>query len=409
MNKTTSYMALAAAGVATMAVLAGCASENPFDSEGYGTVRLHTVVNNATTRAISDEEKTTLEKKCVIYISDKKRAEGKSLIFKETGTGNIPAQINLPVSSYAAEAWSGDSVAADKAAKFYRGYQNFEITKGSQTNVALNCRILNTIVSFNFVGIDDKIMKDDYKITVASANGSLEFGKSDVDDKVKGYFMLHQDNLKVLNDILEKITPGTESKNVATDQTLEFTITGTRADGNQFKVSQTIKNVKPAFHYIFSMKYDSGTTPDNPEGGAMFDISIEESEITEEPTITVSAPTISGLDFDIKSTRDYTSAIPEETIVQICAHEDISAIYVTKPWLETPTELTNILDTANAQKYADKGITLSGTVVKEGIATNYIIFKKSVFESIPSGSYTIDIKAVDKAGLPTEAKLTIKK
>ncbi len=150
-------------GVVTITIflgLWGCAAENPFESEGEGTVRLSTVVNSITTRA-DEVTSDQLRDNCVVYISNEK-----GLIYKEKGLDNVKESFTLKAGKYVAEAWTGDSVSASFDKKFYRGYEPFTVTKGSTSNVVINCRIANVVASINTATIDPNLMKDDYQITI---------------------------------------------------------------------------------------------------------------------------------------------------------------------------------------------------------------------------------------------------
>ncbi|MDE6341999.1 MAG: DUF4493 domain-containing protein, partial [Muribaculaceae bacterium] len=136
-------------------------------------MRLHTVVNSITTRAIDSSEETALRENCVVYISE----QNKGLVYKEKGLDNVKDQISLKAGEYVAEAWSGDSVSASFSSKFYRGYETFSVTKGSTSSVVLNCRIRNVVASINTSTIDPNLMQDDYVITIKNAGGSLTYTK----------------------------------------------------------------------------------------------------------------------------------------------------------------------------------------------------------------------------------------
>lgn len=178
-------------GVVASALAAGlwsCASENPFDTEGSGTVKLHTVINTITTRAdgdntISDTEQA-LRDKCVVYISSPK-----GLIYKKKGLDNVDESLTLKAGSYVAEAWSGDSVTASFDKMFFRAYYPFTVSNGNTTNVVLNCKIQNVVASVNASTIDPNVLKDDYQITIKNSRDKLVFNKENA-SSARGYFMM---------------------------------------------------------------------------------------------------------------------------------------------------------------------------------------------------------------------------
>lgn len=165
-----------------------CTSETPFDTDGQGIVKLRTVVNNITTRADGDEASNSqaLSDNCIVYISGEK-----GLVYKKQGLNNVDTQITLKSGHYVAEAWTGDSVTASFDKKFYRGYQPFDVTSGSLSNVVLNCRIRNVVASVNTATINPNLMNDDYRITIKNSGkeGELVFTKENA-ESAKGYFMM---------------------------------------------------------------------------------------------------------------------------------------------------------------------------------------------------------------------------
>ncbi len=162
MKKYISYLLTGVVGGAMAVSFWSCASENPFDNEGSGVIQLRTVVNNITTRA-TEYSQEDLEKNCVVYISDKNKTEN-ALVYKKQGLQNVDSQITLKSGSYVAEAWTGDSVPVSFDKKFYRGYQDFEVEKGSTKNVVLNCKIANVVASINAETSALSLMSDDYKL-----------------------------------------------------------------------------------------------------------------------------------------------------------------------------------------------------------------------------------------------------
>lgn len=297
------YISNILSGAATMVAVAGlwsCAAENPFDSEGSGVVQLRTVVNNITTRADEGYTQEDLENKCVIYISDKEKPKGQSLVYKAEGLKNVAPQITLKSGNYAAEAWTGDSVTASFDKKFYRGYTDFNVTKGSTENVVINCRIANVVASINTSTINPSLMEDDYEITVKNSRGEITFNKDNAIDG-KAYFMMPNG-----------------------DNNLEYIIKGTRKDGEPFEHAGVIENVQRAHHYILNFEYNP-TGSDNPSGYVFIKINIKDEEIADpDDVIVFTHPTISGTinneAFDLKKQLNFVNDddIPDMVSVQIC-------------------------------------------------------------------------------------------
>lgn len=365
-------------GVVVLTAVTGlwsCSAENPFDSEGEGTIRLHTVVNAITTRA--DDDQTTpdpmqeYKDKCIIYISGEK-----GLIYKKVGLHNVDETITLKTGHYAAEAWTGDSVAASFDKKFFRGYEAFEVTKGSQQNVALTCKIQNVVASINTSTIDPNLMKDDYTISIKNSRGEIVFNKDNATSE-RAYFMMPNG-----------------------DTTLEYTISGSRQDGKPFTKSGSIDGVQRAHHYILNFEYNpDGTGQNSSNSGAVFlKIIIKDEDIHDSQNVTVhSRPTITGVDFKIDKQQVYTSDadIPESLNVQLCGFKGLKELAVTSTSaseLGIPTDSINLFDAdaSRLQPYKNAGLVwtapeYNGTT---DVATAYLTIPKSMIERLSTAKTT---------------------
>lgn len=336
-----------------------CSAETPFDREGEGTIRLHTVVNSVTTRADDDQTASDpmqeYKDKCIVYISSEK-----GLIYKKVGLHNVDETITLKTGHYAAEAWTGDSVDVSFDKKFFRGYEAFEVTKGSQQNIALTCKIQNVVASINTSTIDPNLMKDDYIITIKNSRGEIVFDKDNAPSE-RAYFMMPDG-----------------------DDSLEYTISGSRLDGKPFTKSGTIEGVKRAHHYILNFEYNpDGSGQQSPNSGAVFlQIIIKDEDIHDSQNVTVhSRPTITGVDFKIDKQQVFTSDddIPESLNVKLCGFKGLRELAVTSPSaseLGIPSDSINLLgaDANRLQPYQDAGLVWTEPEynVKTDVATAYL-------------------------------------
>lgn len=307
MKKHIKHISMALAGVGMMSGLWACSAEAPFDNDGEGTVYLRAVVNSITTRAEGDaaEDSYDYAANCVVYIS---RTDGdrKGLVYKEKGLANLKETITLRAGQYAAEAWSGDSLAASFTKKFYRGYETFEVTKGGVKNVVVNCKIQNVVVSVNTSNEElQKMIGDDFKVTVTNnshSGGSLEFNMDNI-ATARGYFMMAEG-----------------------DTDLQYTVSGTKKDGTPIPaVVRKIANVERAHHYILKFTY---TPPAEDDFGSVdssaITITVEDEKVEdsseEDKSLLPTEPVISGVGFAgdaISFVGD--AAIPEDVAVMICS------------------------------------------------------------------------------------------
>ncbi len=387
----------------TTLTLWSCSAENPFDTEGTGIVRLHTVVNSITTRAIDTSEDEALRANCVVYISEKNAEKGKSLVYKEKGLDKVKDQISLKAGEYVAEAWSGDSVSASFVSKFYRGYEDFSVTKGSTSTVVLNCRIRNVVASINTATIDPNLMQDDYVITIKNAGGSLNYTKAEGDSR--GYFMM-ADN----------------------ETSLSYTITGTRKDGKPFTKNGTI-DVEPAHHYIFNILYNPDI-PDDPEtGGAFIKIEIQDENLIDPGIVLIaSRPTITGVDFDMANQVVCLDdeSIPDNISLQICGFDGLDDVEFTPKCCSWATLLGDAANgklsgnkTVNFTKASDaiinlckdNGIEFSKPEMNadNSVATAFLTISKDVIRRLPKQGkeHKFLIKVVDDGGRETIDSLCI--
>ncbi len=380
MKKHISNILNGVVGGALFITLWGCAAENPFESEGEGTVRLSTVVNSITTRA-DEVTSDPLRDNCVVYISNEK-----GLIYKEKGLDNVKESFTLKAGKYVAEAWTGDSVSASFDKKFYRGYEPFTVTKGSTSNVVINCRIANVVASINTSTIDPNLMKDDYQIAIKNSRGELIFDKNNASYE-KAYFMMPTG-----------------------DTALEYTISGTNIDGQSFTKTGKIDNVQRAHHYILNFEYNPDETPASPVGGVFIKINIKDEEITDSKIETLhSRPTISSFRYNLEKQFNFVNDedIPETLDLQICGFKGLKYINISSPTsasqLGWPSSIVNILDeNNNTEQLQNSGIVwnIGERNPETDVITASLSLPKMLFEKLSSNmtsEHLIKIAVEDQA------------
>lgn len=394
------YIYSSLSGVVAVALAAGlwsCSAENPFDTDGTGTVHLRTVVNAITTRAEDDadvaDREQSLRDNCVVYISN-----SKGLIYREKGLDNVAESITLKSGHYVAEAWSGDSVTASFDKIFFRGYQPFDVSKGDNSNVVVNCKIMNVVASINTATINPDLMRDDYTITIKNSRGELVFDKNNAGN-TRGYFMMPSG-----------------------DSNLQYVVKGTRRDGDTFEKSGVIENVQSAHQYILNFEYNpdfSGS--DDPDKGAVFvQIVIKDEIISENQTVTVpGAPTLSGEEFRLDKQQVFISDadIPEELLVKICGFGNgYRAVTVSSESLLDMGLLKEMnfvgLDASIKSQCDNAGISLEGPDYKAStnVSTAYLRLSREFIRNLSSdkaSEHIFDISVNDKNGQSSTAQLRI--
>lgn len=296
MNKKVIKFAASFATVAAAILLHSCAMESPFGNGGEGLLTIDTrfrgdvsVVTRANTRAEAAEQET-LRENCVVYIEN-----SRGVIRKYKGADNIPSYISLNVGSYVAEAWSGDSVSASFSQKFYRGYQPFEVTEGTNT-LTLHCNIANVLASVTPESLQSGL--SDLKVEFSHSRGSLTFSEENISEK--GYFMMPN-----------------------ADSDLSYKVTGLQDDGTPFLREGKIENVKRAHEYRLNITSEAGSVHD---GGALIRIRILEVPVIDETVEIFPAPTLKGLDFNaaeqiVKGSEGFT-----DVRVLLIGYEGMSSI-----------------------------------------------------------------------------------
>lgn len=403
MKKNIINIYAAIAGIAISTAMSGCSAEAPFDGEGEGTVYLRTVVNSITTRAdeASDGGEYDYNANCIVSISRTGAGEGKDgLIYQKKGLASVDPIITLRAGSYIAEACSGDSVAASFTKKYYKGYDSFTISKGSVSNVVVNCKIQNAIVSVDISNEELlKMIGEDFKVTVTNnshENGSLEFTRANIAD-AKGYFMLADGETE-----------------------LQYTISGTKKDGTPIESkTRTIDNVERTHHYILKLTY---TPKDEGDIGGFDPSQIQIVIENEDPansqekdtSLLPTEPTITGVGFDITGSLDFTNEneIPEDLAVMVCAigknqQNGLEEVTVSSSSI---TELGTAIsfDMGTNRNALDNSIEwLAPTYdTDKNVSTAFILFKKEFIKNL-QGEHTITIKVKDINEKAAECNLSI--
>ena len=376
-----------AAVIIAAASLQSCSMDEPFASGGEGTLTLTTDIRSDVkkTRSLTSDELVVLREKCVVYIEN-----SKGVIRKYKGIDNIPAEIKLKTGSYVAEAWSGDSVSASFDSKFYRGYQKFDITQGSNS-LTLHCNIANVIASVDASALS--LGLNDLKVTFSHSRGSLEFNDSNI-STAKGYFMMPN-----------------------ADKDLSYKVTATKDDGSLFVREGKIENVQRAHEYAMTISKDD---KDITEGGALIRITIKDIPIIEEEVEVFTAPVVRGDQFDIDTQVVSTSRSFSDTRVYLRGYFGMSSVIVN--YSSNFTGMTsgqNILNETVATALAAQGINVEVKRSKDAapsldagevdVDEVYVTFTKAFLDGLAASDteYVISFEATDARHQTGSGKLRI--
>lgn len=376
---------MALAGMTATLGLWSCASENPFDTDGTGTLRLKMVVNHAVTR--SNVETDELSRNCVLYISD-----SNGLLYKYKGIDNIPESLKMRTGRYVAEAWTGDSVAASFDKKFYRGYEPFEISNG-ENSVVINCKIRNVVTALDITKISG--MVNDLKVTIENASGSLVYSEEDNNLSENGYFMMANG-----------------------ETTLSYTIEGKNLEGTEFHREGTIDNVESA--HLYTLTFDA-KEQETLAGGVFLSLMIKDEDLTglNQSEVTIrSAATLDGVDFDLTKQIQIKAADQGnvgERKIKVSAFGEITSLRVTSDdfvefGLPGKTFDYKLAESSYLTKVQNAGMIFDEKYNEDTDKTNcYITMKAEMLNrlQVRDNGYIISFDVTDSNGKTSSASFRI--
>lgn len=256
--------------------LFACKDDAAF-SRAEGSLRLTIGMSDKVTvvsRSVSSSDEAELEKDCKIRIYS-----GGTLVRKYQGIENIPATIPLSGGNYSVRVTAGDSVSASFEKRFFEGVKSFVIGGGEETEVNVNCGIVNTVIAHTWDESLKDVFEGVYQVKVLSANDSLVFSSDKPD--ARGYFSLPE-----------------------SDRKLTFKFSATKKGGEKYELVKKLESARASTLYNLTWKC-------NPEGqttgGTMLTVIADETPL-DERTITIALPQrpvvvcrdIEGTDYDLE-------------------------------------------------------------------------------------------------------------
>lgn len=384
-------------GVSLLAVaaLSSCADTfNPAeDGEGEGRLMLKATINSdVKIKTRAGQTNDELAKSTVIWISNAGGA-----VCKYNGIDEVPtAGIKLLSGRYVAEAWAGDSVSADWEKRYFTGREEFAITKGSATQVNIECKIANTLVS---VELDDNVKKVLNNITfevghdksTGTRDGVLVFDQDKIDSGAKAYFMTNS-----------------RSKN------LVYTLRGTLATtGEAFEKAGVIEDVARATEYHVIVKHNDQGSEDL--GGAWLTIEVDDTEVDVEDKIEITTPpAISGIGFNIAEPVTDMIANFSRRSVWITSITHLASVEVRSDAFNSIAdfggndfEIFKMSDRTR-QILEEAGINYTYTTHDDSEFSELRInFEKQYLNTLPEGDYSFNITVTDDNGRTSTATLRI--
>lgn len=365
----------ALAGAIALTGLQGCSSDEPIITDGEATIFLSTALHGdfktrPFSRATSDEE---LLENCIVWISG---SEG--VVRKYNGAADIPdGAIKLLSGSYVAEAWAGDSVPASFDARYFKGREEFTLSRGDKKSIAIDCHIANVGVTVAYDPTIDEVLSD-YVFTVGHSQGSLDFvGPTDA----RGYFMMN-----------------------SRDKDLKWTLRGTLNDGSEYTREGVITGAESGYSYAFSFKC---THTEDEIGGAYITIEVDESMLeSEDVVVMTTAPTVRGFNFDINSTLRGEQGSIGRTSLWINASGTIESVIIASDYFTTLAgidgpdfDLLRMTDDALRDAIRQHGIIYSQEYLPDSdVSTFKITFEDRFMRALPDGDYQFKVDVTDSNG-----------
>lgn len=327
-------------------------------------------------RAITAEEQAQLEESLKLHIFNSEGA-----IRSYTGLSNVPTgPIALLSGDYKIMAWAGDSASADYEKRFFKGETTFTVTKGATTQVDVECKIANVVVSLDIdASVRDLIQ--DTKVEVWHTRGALDLDN----DHERIYFMMPSND----SEIQWKV----ETTNAATGATVQR--------------SDKIANVQPGHEYVLKLSYNK--EDDDPIDGGWLNIVIDDTMIEETGSVTVTmAPEIKGFNgdnssFSFDDTQFATPGEMKDKYIQINTSGKFTNIYIYSDlFAEIFTDKRTSIDAVNMTDDARSRLVAAG--IDPGTVTYYsesdassvrIVFSEDFFDTYcqTEGEYTIRFEA----------------
>lgn len=373
MKKTLKQFAVSAG---LIAALSGCLADEPFYTEGEGTLYLSTKLSSdieVRSRAAVEG----LAETCDIWIANEK-----GIVRQYAGTNEVPSEgIKLVTGNYKVMVWAGDSVPASWSDRFFKGVEPFTLSNGDKIAVTVTGHIANTVVAVNFDSTVGDVLNG-YSMTVGHSQGKLTYDAQTEEGK-RGYFMMN-----------------------SRDHDLTWTLKGTKLDGSEYTRTGTIVGAKAATLYKLNV---SCTEDDTEYGGAYLDVEIDEETIDKEFDIKIdAAPEIKGIDFDIAQPQRATQNNMGKRSVWITSTSEITSLVLSCDYFdglfdfggENDFDFFQMADEELKERIKEAGITYDyETNPQEDnslLPTIKLTFAAQFTNNLPNGDYPINITVVDK-------------
>lgn len=291
--------------VAMVLVMASCSKDNYTEpvvyNEGEGAARMSVALASD----VAADEAVSIK----IY---KVTAEGeRQLIRRYTSINDLPDYMSLLADNYVAVVEVGQKRTATFDGKFYRGESEFEVKPKVVTPVSVECSLLSTIAAVQYDATIAETLNEGYSTTIAIAES---YDQSAVDSgdvfalnytaSSEGYFILPE-----------------------AQTTLVWHFEGEHPVEGAIVKEGTIANVKAAAKYTVKLKYSADA-----DGSLTITATVDETIEEFDDNISFSPdPTIVGVEFDISEEQ---SSVTESLTYKVSALAAIETFVISADGVE---------------------------------------------------------------------------
>lgn len=285
-------------------VMAACSTDKSFDdvilATNEGAARL----------SVAQQSEAIADQSVVVKIYQVVDGE-ENLVRRYTSMSDVPATINFLAGEYVAKVVVGDKRVATFDGKYYAGEQSFTIKAGEVTPVTVDCKLVSTIVAVNYDATVAEKLDAGFATTVAVADSYDQSAVNTGDvhslkytESKEGYFILPEEQ-----------------------SSLVWHFEGNHPEEGAIVKDAVIENVKAAAKYTITLKYSA----DAP-GGLVIEATVDENLEEKDDTLIFSPdPTILGDGFDIS---DEQSSVTESLTYKVSSLAAIETFTITADGVE---------------------------------------------------------------------------
>lgn len=285
-------------------VMAACSTDKSFDdvimATNEGAARL----------SIAQQSEALADQSVVVKIYQVVDGE-ENLVRRYTSMADVPSTINFLAGDYVAKVVVGDKRVATFDGKYYSGEQSFTVEAGIVTSVAVDCKLVSTIVAVNYDATVAEKLDAGFATTVAvsdtydqSAVNTGDIHSLKYTESKEGYFILPEEQTSLV-----------------------WHFEGNHPEEGAIVKEAVIENVKAAAKYTITLKYSA----DAP-GGLVIVATVDESLEEKDDTLIFSPdPTLLGVGFDVAEEQ---SSIAESLTYKVSSLAAIETFTITADGVE---------------------------------------------------------------------------